>query len=79
MPTNDENQSIQWPHIIINLKAIICSTIGTTVPMVPFTSDKTGATEFTITGITGYYSEDSNLAKWFLLLYTKQSRLPITH
>ena len=51
----------------------------TTLPIVPFTSDKTGATESTITGTTGYYSEKSNSVKWFLLLYTKQSGFPVAH
>ena len=47
--------------------------------MVPFTSDKTGATESTIAGTTGYYSEKYNSAKWFLLSYTKQSGLPVAY
>ena len=47
--------------------------------MVPFALDKTGATESTIADITGYYSEKSNSAKWFVVLYTKQSGFPVTH
>ena len=47
--------------------------------MVFFTLDKTGATESTISGTTGYHSEKSISAKWFLLSYTKQSGFPVAH
>ena len=47
--------------------------------MVPFISDETGATESIIAGTASYYSEKTNSAKWFLLLYTKQSGFPVAY
>ena len=51
----------------------------TNVPMVLFTLDKTGTTESSIAGITGFYSEKPNLKRWFLLSYTKQSGFTVAH
>ena len=47
--------------------------------MVPFISDETGATESIIAGTASYYSGKTNSAKWFLLLYTKQSGFLAAH
>ena len=47
--------------------------------MVPFISDRKSATESTIAGTSGYYSEQSNSEKWLLFSYTKQSEFPVAH